>query len=135
MGKRIQSPTHNRVLTKLLWSFISMPREEERGIIACFKSGKGLEKMKRDCKKTKNRIVGLCVHEGSSSEDKLKGDGETETGVKGHLLSCDINLNPGRFSSVQGCCSLQRDRGKERQTCLLGESRDPRLLPIRLPGR
>lgn len=33
---------------------------------------------------------------------------------KGHLLSCDINLNPGRFSSAHSCCSL--GRGKERET-------------------
>lgn len=34
--------------------------------------------------------------------------------VKGHLLSCDINLNPGRFSSVHGCCSLW----KWKQSCV-----------------
>lgn len=41
---------------------------------------------------------------------------ETDRGVKGHLLSCDINLNPGRFSSVHGCCSLQKETRKERHT-------------------
>lgn len=51
---------------------------------------------------------------------------ETDRGVKGHLLSCDINLNPGRFSSVHGCCSLQKEtRKRTTHTRLLAESRDP----------
>lgn len=32
---------------------------------------------------------------------------------KGHLLSWDNNLKPGRFSSVHGGGSLQRQRGKK----------------------
>lgn len=54
-------------------------------------------------KKTKNRIVGLCEQRIKKDKRGRERDGD---GVKGHLLSCDINLNPGRFSSVHGCCSL-----------------------------
>lgn len=36
--------------------------------------------------------------------------------LKCHLLSWDINLKPGRFSSVHGCCSLQRQRKRTTDT-------------------
>lgn len=48
-------------------------------------------------------------------KEKKKRDGLVR-GVKGHLLSWDNNLNPGRFSSVHGSCSLERDIGKAQKS-------------------
>lgn len=52
----------------------------------------------------------------SGPETKKKRGAEDRGGEsKGHLLSWDNNLKPGRFSSVHGGSSLQRQRGEKRK--------------------
>lgn len=52
----------------------------------------------------------------SGPEAKKKHGAEDRGGEsKGHLLSWDNNLKPGRFSSVHGGGSLQRQRGKKKK--------------------